>query len=501
MQIKEDRRQFTRLRTEFILRCRVAEEKQAQENTGTAKNISPVGIFFESKNLYSINTVLEIELDLPALAKKVKILAIVLRVEELLKKDTYGIGVMFLKIDGKDQNKIINYIKQFDINLLLQEAIKRGASDLHLSVNHPPHLRINGVLTPLNSEPLKREELELMVLNMLTERQKATFEKELELDIAYYAFGIGRFRANIHMQQGSVEAAIRVIPLMIKSLKELGLPPVVAELARHNHGLVLVTGPSGSGKSTTMAAMIDLINSTRKAVIISIEDPIEYIFELKKSIIKQREINYDTASFHGALKHILRQNPDIIFIGELRDQESIATAITAAEAGFLVLSTLHTIDAAHTVSRLIEVFPPEQQQQIKTLLSECLAGIIAQKLLPKRDGKGLVLAAEVLMSTAAVRNIIKKGETNQIPTIIQLSKKFKMQTMNSSIIELYNKGVIDLETAKQNLIPPFDKKFFYEARDIKNRKVTGNVEAIDSEAAIKKLQDSKLIVISIKEVS
>ena len=499
IKLKEDRRNYTRLRSECVIKCRLAEEKEAKEIMVTLRDISATGIYFESKQDYPLNTVLEIELNIPPLTERTKAMVKVSRIEELLKKDTYGIGATFLKLDGKDKEKIIEYIKRMDVTILLQEAIKQGASDLHLSINHPPTLRINGELHPMEAAPFEQDELEGMVLNMMNERQNELFEKELELDMAYHIPGVGRFRVNIHLQQGSIEAAIRIIPFKIKSIEELGLPPVLEDLARKRTGLVLVTGPSGCGKSTTLAAMVDLINQERKAVIVSIEDPIEYIFDSKKSIIKQREVNYDTHSFNQALKHIFRQNPDVIFIGEIRDIESIATAIAAAEAGFLVLTTLHTIDTLHATNRLVEVFSPEHQQQIRTLLSECLEGIVAQRLLPKKEGQGLAAATEVLIATPTVRNIIKSGETGQLASVIQLSGKYKMHSMNSSIMELYDKGIIDLETAQQNLITPFRKEFVYEARDAENKKVSGTIEAMTKDAAVKQLQEKGLIVISVTE--
>ena len=499
IELEDERRQFTRLRSELLIKCRVAEEKEAKEIQATARDLSPTGIYFEVSQQYPLQTILEIELNIPSYTETIKAVVRVSRLEDLLKKNSYGIGATFLKLDSKDKDKIIEFIKRMDISLLLQEAIKRGASDLHLSINHPPYLRVNGALEPMGDSPLEQDELETMIMNIMNARQREVFVKELELDIAYHLPGLGRFRVNIHMQQGNIEAAIRIIPFKIKKIEELGLPPVVTELARKKTGLVLVTGPSGCGKSTTLASMIDLINEEREAVIVSIEDPIEFIFDIKKSIIKQREVNYDTHSFNNALKHIFRQNPDVIFIGELRDLESITTAIAAAEAGFFVLSTLHTQDAAHATSRLIEVFPPEHQQQIRTLLSECLEGIVAQRLLPRKDGKGLVLATEILIGTAAIRNVIKNGETHQITSVIQLSGKHKMQTMNSSMMELYEKGIIDRETAQQNLISPFSKEFIYQARDEQNKKSTGTIEAISKESAIRQLQEKGLVVVSLKE--
>ncbi|MBN2097774.1 MAG: PilT/PilU family type 4a pilus ATPase [Candidatus Omnitrophica bacterium] len=498
--IRENKRQFTRLKSEFILKCKVVDEKEAGLTIATARDLSPAGIFFESKHLYNLNTVLEIELNLPTLAKIVKVLAKVSRIEELEKKDTYGIGAIFLKITSKDKEALIDFIKRLDINLLLEEGIKRGASDLHLSIHHAPHFRINGVLEALPGEPLEPEDLEIMIFNMLNPRQKEVFQKELELDFSYTAPGVGRIRANIHLQRGNIEAAFRIIPPGIRSVKELGLPPVVTDLARQKEGLVLVTGPSGSGKSTSLAAMIDIINTERKAVIVSIEDPIEYVFEVKKSIIKQREVSYDTRSFASALKHIFRQNPDVVFIGELRDRESITTALSCAEAGFFVLGTLHTIDSTHAISRMVESFPHEQQAQVKILLSECLRGVIAQKLLPRKDEKGLVVATEVLINSGAVRNLIRSGDTNQILSVIQMSKQYKMHTMNNSIMELYEKGIIDEKAAQETLVSMVNMVFYYQARDYRNKKLSGKIEAINKETAIQKLQEKGLVVISLKEV-
>jgi len=334
-----------------------------------------------------------------------------------------------------------------DIREILQEAFKKGASDLHLTEGLPPTLRINGDLIPASSDSLTREDTKDLIYSILNDDQKIKFEKDLELDFSLFIPSVSRFRVNVHMQKGSIEAAFRVVSLEIKNLKELGLPPIVTELCRKPNGMVLVTGPTGMGKTTTLSAMVDLINSERKCLIVTIEDPIEYLHSHKKSIVKQREVGSDTKSFSTALRHVLRQDPDVILVGELRDLETISTAITAAETGHLVLTTLHTPDAPQTIDRLIDVFPSHQQQQIKIQLSSCLQGIISQQLLPRTENDGRVLATEVMIATPAVRNLIREHKTQQFLTVIQTGTQFGMKSMDQSLKELYQEGLITYETA------------------------------------------------------
>jgi twitching motility protein PilT len=267
------------------------------------------------------------------------------------------------------------------------------------------------------------------------------------LDLSVAMQGMDRFRVNVHVQRGCVEAAFRRIPLEIPKIDQLDLPAIVSDLARKPNGLVLVTGPTGVGKTTTMAAMIDLINTERQDMIISIEDPIEFLHKNKKSIIKQREVYSDTKSFAEALRHALRQDPDVIFVGEMRDLETISTALTAAETGHLVLATLHTPDAPQTVERIIDVFPPFQQQQVKLQLADCLQGVVSQLLLPRASGIGRVVSTEVMIGTPAIRNLIREQEIEQMPTLIQTGHQFGMRTMDKSLKELYKAGVITYETA------------------------------------------------------
>lgn len=341
-----------------------------------------------------------------------------------------------------------------EIGDLLLLCIQRKASDLHITDKEPPILRIDGNMLRTNLPALNNEELKTMIYSILTNKQKEIFEKDLELDLSLALPDLDRFRVNIHMQKGSVEAAFRRVPLAIPGIDDLGLPPVVAELARKANGLVVVTGPTGMGKTTTLAAMINLINQEREDLIICIEDPIEFIHANKKSIIKQRELYSDTHSFASALRHALRQDPNIIVVGEMRDLETISTALTAAETGHLVLATLHTPDAPQTIERIIDVFPPHQQQQVKLQLANCLQGVVSQLLLPHASGKGRVLATELMVATSAVRNLIREQEIEQIPTLLQTGSQYGMKTMDKCLKELYQKQLITLDTAMSKIKDP-----------------------------------------------
>lgn len=345
-----------------------------------------------------------------------------------------------------------------ELKELLDLTIEKKASDLHLTENTPPILRIDGRLILTDMPKLTRDETKRLIYSILTNEQKEKFEKNWELDLSVAMKGMDRFRVNVHIQRGSVEAAFRRIPLEIPRLEDLTLPKVVTDLARKHNGLVLVTGPTGVGKTTTLAAMIDLINSERQDMIISIEDPIEFLHKNKKSIIKQREVFADTKSFAEALRHALRQDPDVLFVGEMRDLETISTALTAAETGHLVLATLHTPDAPQTVERIIDVFPPYQQQQVKLQLADCLQGVVSQLLLPRASGIGRIVATEVMIGTPAIRNLIREQEIEQIPTLIQTGSQYGMRTMDKSLKELYKSGAITYEAAVAKVKHPDEFK-------------------------------------------
>ena len=339
----------------------------------------------------------------------------------------------------------------FDIADLLRFASEGRASDLHLTEGSPPILRIDGKIEYMALPVLTRYDTKRMIYSLLNERQIEQFEAELELNFSFAIEKLNRFRANVHMQRGSVEAAFRVIPFTIRSMRELDLPISVMQLARKREGLVLVTGPTGMGKTTTLASMVDLINEEHECVITCIEDPIEYVHKNKHSIIKQREVYSDTRSFAHALRNALRQDPDVIVVGEMRDLETISTALTAAETGHLVLATLHTADAVGSITRIIDVFSPHQQQQIKVQLAGCLQGVISQQLLPRQEGRGLALSCEVLVATSAVRKLIRDNQMDQLYTVIQTGSQHGMKTMDKSLKELFNHGTISYDVAVSRL--------------------------------------------------
>lgn len=332
------------------------------------------------------------------------------------------------------------------LNELLEKTAKENASDLHLTVGISPTIRVNGQLTGIGDKKLTAVDTLTYVKELLGDRYDE-YEKKGEMDTSLSLPGIGRFRVNAYKQRGSDAVAIRVVALKIPTLNEIKMPSVVKELTKKQRGLVLVTGPTGSGKSTTLAAMINEINTTRAAHIITLEDPVEYLHKHNRSIINQREIGKDTLSYQDALKAVLREDPDVILVGEMRDLETISIAITAAETGHLVLSTLHTIGAAKTIDRIIDVFPPYQQQQIKIQLAAVLQGIISQQLIPRDDEKGRVAALEVMVVNSAIQNLIREGKTHQIQSSIQTGSKYGMKTMDMSLVELYKQGLISYENA------------------------------------------------------
>ena len=340
---------------------------------------------------------------------------------------------------------------------LLRLLVEQGATDLHLSANRPPHLRVDDRLLPTDHAPLTGEDVKEIAYSLISPEKVERFERWKELDFAFSIEGLARFRANYFIQQGYVGVAIRMLPFRIMSFAELGLPgQVVTQLCEKPKGLVLVTGATGSGKTTTLASMVDYLNANREFHILTIEDPIEYLHTSRRSIIDQREIGSDTQSFAQGLKHVLRQDPDVILIGEMRDLETIETALIVAETGHLVLATLHTSDAVQTVNRIVDVFPAHQQNQVRVQLSLELLGVLSQQLIPKAGGRGRVLAAEVLIVNHAVRSLIREQKIHQLYSIIQTGQKEGMRTMNQTLYELYINRVITLEDALARSSDPDD---------------------------------------------
>lgn len=340
------------------------------------------------------------------------------------------------------------------IEALLEQVVQSNASDLHLQVGLPPMLRVDGALRPVaETVPLTAEQLSNLIMPTLDDEQKAILERDKEVDYSFAYGTAGRFRVNAFHERGNVAAALRLIPTSIRTIDELGLPKIVETFTELPRGLVLVTGPTGSGKSTTLAAMVDKINTSKALHIVTIEDPIEYAHQSKKAMVVQREVHFDTSSFGVALRSVLREDPDVVLIGEMRDLETIAAAITIAETGHLVLATLHTNSAAQTIDRIIDVFPPHQQPQIRIQLSNILQAIVSQRLIPM-IGSGRIAAAEILVANSAVRNIIREGKTHQLEAVIQTGGQEGMQSMDHTLVDLVQAGKIDYDQAKSYAVDP-----------------------------------------------
>jgi twitching motility protein PilT len=346
-----------------------------------------------------------------------------------------------------------------NLHQLLKAMVEKGASDLHVTTGSPPQLRIDGKLVPLKTPPLSPVDTKQLCYSILTDAQKHKFEEESELDLSFGVKGLSRFRANIFMQRGAVAGAFRTIPFKILTFQELGLPPIVTDLAKKPRGLILVTGPTGSGKSTTLASIIDKINTDRHEHIITIEDPIEYLHPHKNCLVNQREVGADTASFKKALKYILRQDPDVVLVGEMRDLETVEAALVISETGHLAFATLHTNSAVQTINRILDVFPPYQQPQVRAQLSFVLEGVLTQNLLPKAGGPGRVLVIEVMVPNPAIRNLIREDKVHQVYSQMQVGQsKFGMQTFNQSLAVAYQKRLITLEEAMGRSSDPDELK-------------------------------------------
>jgi twitching motility protein PilT len=354
----------------------------------------------------------------------------------------------------------------FDLHFCLHYLIEHGGSDLHLKVPAAPVVRVDGSMHPIDGlAPLTPEDTERAVHEMLTEPDKLKeFAEDGEVDFAYSIPGLARFRCNAFRQRGSVSLVVRAIPVSIKTINELSLPPVIRELAEEERGIVLLTGTTGSGKSTTLAAMIDHINSTRRRHIVTVEDPLEFLHEDKKSIINQREVGMDTGSFKRALRRVLRQDPDVILIGEMRDEETVHTALSAAETGHLVFSTVHTVDAAETVNRLIDFFPPHMHNQVRAMIASTLKGAVSQRLVPTIDGSGRIACCEVLRMTGRVRDMITDpAQTGKLPEVIAEGSFYGMQTFDQHLFEHLKAGRVEMDTAVQFATSPHDFKLLVAA--------------------------------------
>ncbi|MEI7832757.1 MAG: PilT/PilU family type 4a pilus ATPase [bacterium] len=374
-------------------------------------------------------------------------------------------GMNYANIQLDDLPTPIKASKNFDdeddtliLDDLLLKMMEEHASDLHLAVGSPPIIRVDGDLQPMKYPVLTPTAIQRMVYAILTDVQITEFERSWELDMAYSVARVSRFRVNVHKQRGSIGAVLRTISLEMPTLTALNMPNVVRELTNRPRGLVLVTGPTGSGKSTTLAAMVDEINTTRRTHIVTVEDPIEFLHNNKMSVITQREVGMDTQDFTVALRHVLRQDPDVILIGEMRDLETISAALTAAETGHLVFATLHTTSASQTIDRIIDVFPPPQQEQVRNQLSNVIEGIITQALLPRADGKGRVAAQEIMLGISAIRNLIRENKVHQMTSVLQSNAKYGMQTLDSALRDLLKRRTITLEEAIMKASNPEDFK-------------------------------------------
>jgi twitching motility protein PilT len=356
-----------------------------------------------------------------------------------------------------------------NLHQLLKAMVEKGASDMHITAGAPPLLRIDGDVIPLKLPPLTPVDTKQLCYSIMTEEQKIAFEKDSELDLSFGVKNLSRFRANVFQQRGAVAGAIRTIPFKILSFEELGLPAVISDISAKPNGLVLVTGPTGSGKSTTLASIIDKINTEQRVHILTIEDPIEYLHPHKMAVVNQREIGQDTQSFKGALRYVLRQDPDVVLVGEMRDLETIEAALTIAETGHLVFATLHTNTAVSTINRIIDVFPPHQQDQVRNKLSFVLQGVVTQQLMPRAGSPGRCLALEILVPNAAIRNLIRENKIHQIYGAMQVGQeKHGMVTLNQSLMSLYLRRFITLEQALGQSVEPDELRSMIEQKENKH---------------------------------
>ena len=445
----QNRRTSRRISLKFPIWFRSQKQPEALL-MGITQNISAAGIMFLTRTLVDVSTGVKVFLDnLPGDRQARQIGGVVTHTEIAEGTEQYLIGVKFTDVSEQDQEHIVAALQATDIMGLLRLAAKKGASDLHLSANHPPLGRIAGQLYPLRKTPLSGPDLRDMVYTLLTDRHRQVFERELELNFSLAVTTLLRFRVNVHMQRGNIEAAFRRIEPAVRTFEELHLPAVVQRFAECRDGLVLVTGPTGAGKTTAVAAMVEHINTVRAAVVVTLENPIECVYTYKRSVIKQREIGVDTHSYPVALREAMRQDPDVIVIGEIRDDETMKAALDAAETGHLVLATFPAANCVQSILRTYHFFPRDRQQEIQVQLAHCLRGILSLRLLPRVDGAGLVSATEVLVCTDAVAHMIRSGALEQLSSALQTGTRYGMHTFASSLEKLSQAGYITSDTVRE----------------------------------------------------
>lgn len=444
-----ERRNYFRIHCDLPVVCEYTDLKSKSiiKVNAMARNISSDGIFLQMEDEVSLGSELNISFKIPRSDSLINAGIKSVRIEMLEGANKFGIGALFTRLAPKDKEQINLLVERLNINKLLELTIQKGGSDLHLLAERVPFIRIYGEIEPLDWPKLSAQDINYLLNSIMTRQQIINFEKTKELDFAIQYDMLNRFRINVHQQKGFTEATLRLINTKISSFEELNIPDVVRDLASLKDGLIIIAGSTGSGKTTTIAAMVEYINCKRKAVIITLERPIEYVYPDEQSIIKQREVGIDTFSFSAALKSTLRQDPNVIVVGELDDVETIRTAIIAAEAGHLVIASFHAPNTIQAIDRLVSIFPLENRKHVLSQLSHCLRGVITQLLIPRRDKQGRVLVTEVLVATDAVKRIIRNDELIHIPTVIQTGAAYNMRPISESIKQCVEKEIIDLETA------------------------------------------------------
>lgn len=444
----KERRKTERIRTKVPVSIINGETGIDMETAAYTLDVSEGGIALKTDEKLPLGTALDLNVCLPSEIEPVKFKGTVSRLCRMTDENGYFHGIQFNEPDDLEHNRLKKYIDLIDICKLIKDTLKNGGSDLHLMSGRVPYMRVQGNLLELNDQIIEEQVLEQLVLGMLTTNQAKDLEKNRGIDFSFPRLEDCHCRANAYYEMGHIALSVRLIPNKISSMKELGLPKMLESIALKRKGLIIVTGPSNSGKSTTLAALLDHINTNRAAKIITIEDPVEYVHEYKKSIIVQREIGSDTHCFATALRSALRQDPDVIMVGELRDKESINMAITAAETGHLVLTTLHTSDTVEAISRILDAYPGDQQDQVRCQLGDCLTAIIGQHLVPAKTGNVRVLATEILLPTDAIRNMIRSGSNNSIRLAVEMGSKFGMYTMDQDLMRLVKDKEVAEEVAR-----------------------------------------------------